>query len=259
MFLDQTYCQNQDNSQRCYNKKGTKNIKIQPTTRLSLNALGVQAINGKSFVSFLDNTKTFEMMKFMITITIQNIENEELKSKLGKIMNNKNLELKNILNTVNDEKNYEKLLLALEILSEKSNTFKKLLERLVKNPLNFKTKSDQILENLQKAMLLSYFMDKNLQHQLIMEIPIAVILDNYSVHHATVFTELCNILNMDLIHLPPYSPKYNPIEQVWRTIKAKISRKFITSIEQLKFIFENEFKQVINNESYWKNWLWKFL
>ena len=40
----------------------------------------------------------------MITITIQNIENEELKSKLGKIMNNKNLDLKNILNTVNDEK-----------------------------------------------------------------------------------------------------------------------------------------------------------
>ena len=259
VFLDQTYCQNQDNSQRCYNKKGTKNIKIQPTTRLSLNAPGVQAINGKSFVSFLDNTKTFEMMKFMTTITIQNIENEELKSKLEKIMNNKNLELKNILNAVNDEKNYEKLLLALKLLSEKSNTFKKLFERLVKNPLNFKTKSNQVLENLQKAMLLSYFMDKNLQHQLIMEKPIAVILDNYSVHHATVFTELCNILNMDLIHLPPYSPKYNPIEQVWRTIKAKISRKFITSIEQLKFIFENEFKQVIDDESYWKNWLWKFL
>lgn len=84
----------------------------------------------------------------------------------------------------------------------------------MKNPLNFKTKSNQILENLQKAMLLSYFMDKNLQHQLIMEKPIAVILDNYSVHHAIVFIELCNILNMDLIHLPPYSPKYNPIEQV---------------------------------------------
>ncbi|WP_303736425.1 hypothetical protein, partial [Methanobrevibacter millerae] len=91
MFLDQTYCQNQDNIQRCYNKKGTKNIKIQPTTRLSLNALGVQAINGKSFVSFLDNTKTFEMMKFMITITIQNIENKELKSKLEKIIYNENL------------------------------------------------------------------------------------------------------------------------------------------------------------------------
>ena len=109
MFLDQTYCQNQDNSQRCYNKKGTKNIKIQPTKRLSLNALGVQAINGNSFVSFLDNTKTFEMMKFMITITIQNIENKELKSKLEKIIYNENLELENILDTVNNKetmKNY---------------------------------------------------------------------------------------------------------------------------------------------------------
>ena len=138
MFLDQTYCQNQDNSQRCYNKKGTKNIKIQPTTRLSLNALGVQAINGKSFVSFLDNTKTFEMMKFMITITIQNIENEELKSKLEKIMNNENLELKNILNTVNDEKNYEKLLLALKLLSKKSNTFKKIIRKTCKKSFKFK-------------------------------------------------------------------------------------------------------------------------
>lgn len=259
VFLDQTYCQNQDNSQRCYNKKGTKNIKIQPTTRLSINALGIQAINGKSFISFLDNTKTFEMMKFMITITIQNIESNELKTKLEKILYNKDLELENILNTVNTKKNYEKLLLALELLSENSNTFKKLFKRLVKNPLNFKTKSNQVLENLQKAMILSYFFDKNLQHQLIIEKPIAIILDNYSVHHAIAFTELCNFLNMDLIHLPPYSPKYNPIEQVWRTIKAKISRKFITSIEQLKYIFENEFKQVIDNKSYWKNWLLKFL
>jgi len=39
-----------------------------------------------------------------------------------------------------------------------------------------------------------------------MEKPIAIILDNYSVHHAIAFTELCNILNIDLIHLPPYSP-----------------------------------------------------
>ena len=107
--------------------------------------------------------------------------------------------------------------------------------------------------------ILALFSDKYIQHQLIMEKPIAIILDNYSVHHAIFFTELCNILNMDLIHLPPYSPKYNPIEQVWRTIKAKISRKFITSIEQLKFIFKNKFEQVVDNESFWENWLWKFL
>ncbi len=257
--MDQTYCQNQDNSQRCYNKKGSKNIKKQPTEKLSLNAIGVQAINGNSFISFLDNTKTFEMMKFMVTITMNTIENIELISELEQIINNEDLKLKNILNSVNDENNYAKLMITLEKLSEKSKTLKKLYQRLEKNPLNFKTKSDPVLENLQKAMLLAFFSDKNLQHRLIMEKPIAVILDNYSVHHAIFFTELCNILNMDLIYLPPYSPKYNPIEQVWRTIKSKISRKFITSIEQLKFIFKNEFEQVVDNESFWENWLWKFL
>lgn len=83
-FQIKLYCQNQDNSQRCYNKKGTKNIKEQPTERLSINALGVQSINGKSILSYLDNTKTFEMMKFMINITIENIKNNELKLKLKK-------------------------------------------------------------------------------------------------------------------------------------------------------------------------------
>jgi len=198
-------------------------------------------------------------MKFMITITIENIENYELKSKLKKIINNEELLLKNILNTINKEKNYNKLELTLKSLSERSNTIKKLCQRLEKNPFNFKTKSNSVLENLQKGMLLAFFSDKKLQHELIMEKPIAVILDNYSVHHAIFFTELCNVLNIDLIHLPAYSPKYNPIEQVWRTIKAIISRKYISSMSQLKYLFLTEFKKVVDKSSYWKNWVEKFL
>ena len=42
-------------------------------------------------------------MKFMITITIENIENNELKSKLKDIINNEELLLENILNTINKE------------------------------------------------------------------------------------------------------------------------------------------------------------
>jgi len=259
VFLDQTYCQNQDNSQRTYHKKGTKNIKEQPTERISINALGIQSINGNSFVSFLDNTKTFEMMKFIITIVIKNIENPELESKLKKIINNEELFLENILDTINEENNYNKLVLTLKSLSERSQTIKELCQRLERNPLNFNTKSHSVLENLQKGMLLAFFSDKELQHELIMEKPIAVILDNYSVHHAIFFTELCNVLNMDLIHLPPYSPKYNPIEQVWRTIKAIISRKYISSMPRLKYLFLTEFKKVVDKSSYWKNWEEKFL
>lgn len=128
-----------------------------------------------------------------------------------------------------------------------------------KNPFNFKTKSNSVLENLQKGMLLAFFSDKKLQHELIMEKPIAIILDNYTVHHAIFFTELCNVLNIDLIHLPAYSPKYDPIKQVWRTIKAIISRKYISSMPQLKYLFLTEFKKVVGKSSYWKNWVEKFL
>ena len=254
MCMDQTYCQNQDNSQKTYHKKGTDNIIIKPTEKLSINAVGVQSINGCSSLSFLDNTRTFEMMKFMANVTINNIKNEELKSKLKNIINNEELNIENILNTVNQEENYNKLLISLKDLTEDSKTFKNLLKRVEKNRLSLKTKSDTVLENLQKAMLLAYFYDKELQHELIMEKPIAMILDNYKVHHALPFKKICNFLNMDLIYLPPYSPKYNPIEQVWRTIKGRISRKYITSMQTLQYEFEKEFMEVVDNISYWDNW-----
>lgn len=259
MFLDQTYCQNQENSHRTYHKKGTKNIALQPEKKLSINGVGVQAINGRSSISFLENTRTFEMMKFIVGVTINNITNEKLKTKLSNIINNEDLNIENILNTVNQEENYDKLLIALKDLSEDSKTFKNLLKRVEKNPLSLKTKSITVLENLQKAMLLSYFYDKKLQKELIMEKPIAMVLDNYKVHHALPFKKICNFLNMDLIYLPPNSPKYNPIEQVWRTIKARISRRYITSMQTLEYEFKKEYMDVVDNSSYWDNWCGKFV
>ena len=70
----------------------------------------------------------------------------------------------------------------------------KLYQRLAKNPLNFKTKSKSVLENLQKVMLLSFFLDETLHQNLITEKPKAIILDNYN--HALLFTELYNKLNI---------------------------------------------------------------
>ena len=132
--MDQTYCQNQDNSQRCYGKKGKKNIKIQPTEKISVNAVGVQSINGKSFISFLKNTRTFEMMKFMITIIIENSNNEKLKFELNEIINDDKLRIENILTTINQEEHYWDLLYVLELLSPKSKTITRLYNRL-KKPL----------------------------------------------------------------------------------------------------------------------------
>ena len=97
-------------------------------------------------------------MKFMITIAINNASNENLKSKLNNILNNEDLFIDNILNTVNQQANYDKLLIALEDLSKDSKTFEKLYERVKNNHLSLKTKSTVVLENLQKAMLLAFFL-----------------------------------------------------------------------------------------------------
>ena len=198
-------------------------------------------------------------MKFMIQTTIFNIQNKDLAYKLTKIIQNKDLNIKNILKTVNKPQNYEKLIITLKDLAPTNKSIEELYNYVQKNKYNIRTKNKTRLENLQKTMLLSYFYDKELQHDLIMEKPIAVILDNYKVHHAIVFKKLCNILNMDLIYLPPYSPKYNTIEQVWRTIKAKVSRKFINNEEDLIKEFKEEFYEVVKNPSYWKKWVKEIL
>ena len=198
-------------------------------------------------------------MKFMITIIIQNSNNKKLTQELNQIINMEELEIENILDTINKEENFYRLLNTLKLLSSKNKTIKKLYNRLKKNPLEFQTKSKSVLEDLQKGMLLSLFSDAELQNKLQLEKPHVIILDNYGVHHAIHFTELCKQLNIILIHLPSYSPKYNPIEQVWRTIKAIISRKYITSMNQLKNTFKTEFEKVVDNKSYWENWLKEFI
>lgn len=258
-MLDQTYCQNQDNSQKTYHKKGIPNIILSPTEKIHISGVGIQAINGNSFIDFLENTKTYEMMKFMINVVIKNLTNNKLINKLRKIVNNNDLEIKNIINTVNIESNYNILLKTLEDLAPINKTINELYQYVKNNKFRIKTKSKTKLENLQKTMLLAYFYDKELQYELIMEKPIAVILDNYKVHHAIVFTKLCDILNMDLIYLPPYSPKYNPIEQVWRTIKAYVSRKYIDSIEDLIDDFKTEFYGCVDQPSFWKKWVKEIL
>ena len=42
-------------------------------------------------------------------------------------------------------------------------------------------------------------------------------------HKTKLVQKIAEILNINLIFLPPYSPDLNPIEDVWRKIKGIIS------------------------------------
>lgn len=75
---------------------------------------------------------------------------------------------------------------------------------------------------------------------------IHIILDNYSVYKAELIKKICEILNMNLIYLPPYSPQFNPIEQRWKTCKIDVKRKYYDYKEKLEEFFVETYFKVVN-------------
>lgn len=62
--------------------------------------------------------------------------------------------------------------------------------------------------------------------------PIGLVVDNARIHHARSVRQKAIELDIHLLYLPPYSPKYNPIEFLWKDGKRKLSA--IAHFEQAK-------------------------
>jgi transposase len=88
---------------------------------------------------------------------------------------------------------------------------------------------------------------------------IIIILDNYSVHISYLVRLIAKILNIKLIYLPSYSPNFNPIEQVWRTLKLELYTKYIKNEEFLTERFKNIYYKIVDRPSFTKNWEEKFM
>ncbi|MCC7554331.1 MAG: transposase [Methanobacteriaceae archaeon] len=96
-----------------------------------------------------------------------------------------------------DDLSKEQLTKKLQLsINKENNRNKRLLNSLKRNNLYNNINKDNIIDDL-----------KNKKR-------IVVILDNAKVHDAKLVEKACEILNIELIPLPPYSPKYNPIEQI---------------------------------------------
>ena len=62
---------------------------------------------------------------------------------------------------------------------------------------------------------------------------ILMILDNFPAHRTVNVAMTAEILDIELIFLPPYSPQLNPIEEIWKSIKKVVSRTFMVSQEMM--------------------------
>jgi len=111
-------------------------------------------------------------------------------------------------------------------------------------------KRENIVKNLDNCEILT---------QLKKEIKIVIILDNYPVHKAQLAQKACKILNIQLILLPPYSPKLNPIEQVWRIIKRELSKIYIKDETFLIQKFKSNYNEIVGNETFYEGWIKKII
>jgi putative transposase len=86
---------------------------------------------------------------------------------------------------------------------------------------------------------------------------ICIILDNYTVHKSKIVLHTARSLGILLVYLPPYSPDLNPIEYIWKSVKAIISESKFENTFELKNCVEKNFMEFSHSTSYASSWLEK--
>lgn len=222
--------------------------------------MGFQAVNGKSLLKFIDNSRIVPMIQFMADVRILNMKNEEIKEKISNTVYNTNLNEEKIRKTLKNKKiNEEELKSKLyKRFETKNTTINQLVHGIELDIKKIKISSDDIKKETEKQII-ENMKQANITHELKKEKQIIIILDNYRTHKSKIFQEACAILNIKIIFLPPYSPHLNPIEQIWKSIKRVLSITYIQSQKHLKGIFKNEFYKQVVKESFYKKWINKFI
>ena len=146
-----------------------------------------------------------------------------------------------------------------EFIANNNSSEKQFLVKIKNKANKLNPEKHTNIENIQKEILIESLNKEYLINNLQKERRIVVILDNYSVHKANLVIQASEILNIKLIHLPVHSPHLNPIEQVWKSIKKHMANYLFDTIEFMEKLFETEFYGIVNNDSYYKNWIKKFI
>ena len=111
---------------------------------------------------------------------------------------------------------------------------------------------------IQKQHLLSNLNNDNIINLMKNERRLNIVLDNAKIHTSKVVEMTCDILNINLVFLPPYSPFLSPIENIWKDVKREIYNSYYTTLDELIEIFEDAFMARVNSATYYANWFDKF-
>jgi len=88
---------------------------------------------------------------------------------------------------------------------------------------------------------------------------ILLIADNDGGHHAKLTQQRADELGIEFVFLPPYSPMFNAIEPVWKTLKRKISPEIFEGKDHFKQFVTHTFLDLSKRVSFADNWIETFL
>ena len=76
-----------------------------------------------------------------------------------------------------------------------------------------------------------------------------LVLDNLATHKISGVAETLRTRDAQLLHLPPYSPDFNPIEQVFSKIKNELRRRELRTITALENAFGESLDWITKEQS----------
>lgn len=85
-----------------------------------------------------------------------------------------------------------------------------------------------------------------------------LVMDNLRTHHIAVAKEMLRDAGIELIFLPPYSPEFNPIEEVWSIVKSVFRKleaqnisEYVDSLNQaIKAITSEKLRNLFRHAGY---------
>ena len=257
-IIDESRCQNTTNTARRFcnptiNGVRDPNRLIKTGERFGVNGVGFQGINCSSAIFFNQKNNANNFAITLCKYQIQRIENQEAIFIMYNAINDPKLEINNIkielLKERANEKELKKLFDDAGSINEKK--FKSLCKKYNINyyKINIRLK-EHLKNNLNNKKLINLMKEER---------KLNLIIDNARIHTAKIVEEICEILSINLVFLPPYCPFLSPIEDVWKDIKGEIYNSNYNTLNELTDLFEKKFYEKVDSISYYKNWMDKFL
>ena len=257
-FMDQSYFKNAPNVPRILYKPEMKNIFYKLAEHFGISVTGIMGVNCESLIEFYDRNNAFTTIRTLSQFRYLNMENETGKEILNNdpILYRENIK-DDLMKQIPSES--ERLQLIDIERSKNRKNDSTTLNKITQICNKKKNVTSTQISVQQRKLIVDLLTESNVSEILEKELPIILVLDNAKIHKATDVEIACEILNMELVFLPTYSPELNPIEDLWRIIKSVVYSTDYNSLDELVEIITTEFYENVTSESLYENWVNEYM